>query len=142
MKEAYPTFIAEDGEDFLVYVPDFEIYTFGKSMADAIYMARDAIGLAGTCFEDDKRELPTPSSFEEATKKAKADTEIFDYTTGILTLVDIDFVEYRKENDNRSVRRNVTLPNWLNSAAIRAGINVSRILQEALMEKIGGGLKE
>ena len=137
MKEAYPTFIAEDGKDFLVYVPDMAIYTFGKSIADAIDMARDAIGLKGIGMEDDNLELPVPSTYAEAMLKAKEDIDVFDYTQGMLTFVDVDFMEYRRHNDTRSVRRNVTLPNWLNSAAIEAGMNVSRILQEALIEKIG-----
>lgn len=42
MKQAYPVFIAEYKEDFLVYVPDMDIFTEGKNVADAIEMARDA----------------------------------------------------------------------------------------------------
>lgn len=136
MKQAYPTFIAEYEGDFLVYVPDMDIYTEGKSMADAIGMARDAIGLKGIDYEDDGKELPIPSTAVEAVEKAKEDTEVFDYSTGILTLVDIDFTLYRKRMDNKTVRRNVTLPNWLNVEAERAHINVSRVLQEALMAKL------
>ena len=41
------------GNDFLVYVPDMEIYTEGKDFADAIEMARDAIVLKGIDLEDD-----------------------------------------------------------------------------------------
>ena len=52
-------------------------------------------------------------------------------------MVDIDFAEYRKRADNKTVRRNVTLPNWLNQEAEYAGINVSKVLQEALMTKLG-----
>ncbi len=37
----------------------------------------------------------------------------------------------------KKVRRNVTLPNWLNKAAEDAHVNVSKILQEALMAKLG-----
>ena len=48
----------------------------------------------------------------------------------------VDFVEYRRRNDNRMVRRNVTLPNWLNAEADRLHLNVSRVLQEALADKV------
>lgn len=136
MKKVYPTFIAQNGEDFLVYVPDLEIYTEGKDFADAIEMARDAIGLKGIDFEDDGKELPIPSVQEQAIKKAKEDTEIFDYSIGTLTYVDVDFSEYRKKVDNKAVRRNVTLPSWLNYEAEKAGLNVSRVLQEALMRTL------
>lgn len=136
MKEAYPVFIVEYKEDFLVYVPDMEIYTEGKNMADAIEMARDAIGLKGISFEDEGKGLPIPSSVDGAVGKAKADTEVFDYSTGILTFVDVDFTEYHRRMDNKTVRRNVTLPNWLNVEVEKAHINVSRVLQEALMAKL------
>lgn len=137
MKQVYPTFIAQSGDDYLIYVPDMEINTEAKSFADAIEMARDAIGLKGISLEDDKLEFPPISTPEEAINKAKEDTEIFDYSTGILTYVDVDFSEYRKQIDMKTVRRNVALPSWLNYAADKAGINVSRVLQEALMKTLG-----
>lgn len=62
---------------------------------------------------------------------------IFDYSTGILTYVDVNFTEYRRRVDNEAVRRNVTLPNWLNAEAEKAQINVSRVLQEALINALG-----
>lgn len=137
MKEVYPVFIVEHEKDYLVYVPDLDIYTEGKSMADAIEMARDAIGLKGIDYEDDKKKLPSPSTREMAIAKAKEDTEIFDYSVGTLTLVDVNFTEYRRKVDNKAVRRNVTLPNWLNIEAEKAQINVSRVLQEALINVLG-----
>lgn len=136
MKRAYPTFIAPHGTDYLVYVPDMDIYTEGNSMEDAIEMARDAIGLKGIDIEDDKKSIPEASDYEGAIRKAKEDIEDFDYTQGLLTMVDVDFSAYRKKMDNRMVRRNVTLPNWLNTEADRLNLNVSRVLQEALAERI------
>ena len=118
MKEAYPVFVKECGNDYLVYVPDTEIYTEGKSLVDAIEMARDAIGLKGLTIEDDKKEIPAPSTMETAYEKAKADAdEDFDYS-------------------DRAVRKNVTIPNWLNIKAEEMGINFSKVLQEALKERI------
>ncbi|MGN0153330.1 MAG: type II toxin-antitoxin system HicB family antitoxin [Lachnospiraceae bacterium] len=136
MKEVYPTFIKKEKECYLVYIPDFDIYTEGYSFPDAIAMARDAIGLKGISMEDDNIALPQPSSYEQATVKARQDTEDCDYTEGILTMVDIDFVEYRRKIDQKMVRRNVTLPNWLDYEARKAHLNVSKVLQEALMVKL------
>ncbi len=137
MKQVYPVLIVEYKKDFLVYVPDMEIYTEGKSMVDAIEMARDAIGLKGIDFEDDGKAIPLPSTREGAINRAKEDADIFDYSTGILTLVDVDFYEYRRRVDNKAVRRNVTLPNWLNAEAEKAQLNVSRVLQDALISILG-----
>lgn len=137
MKQVYPTFIVNtnDGSKhpFLVCVPDMEIFTEGDTFADAIEMARDAIGLAGISMEDNKEEIPVPSDQKDAIKKIKQDTEVIDFSKGILTYVDVDFSEYRKKVDTKTVRRNVALPSWLNYEAEHAGINVSRVLQEALM---------
>lgn len=138
MKQVYPTFIlnTNDGSahPFLVCVPDMEIFTEGDTFANAIEMARDAIGLAGISMEDNKEGLPVPSDQKAAIEKVKQDTEDIDFSKGILTYVDVDLSEYRKKVDTKTVRRNVALPSWLNYEAEHAGINVSRVLQEALMD--------
>lgn len=137
MKQVYPTFIVNMNDNsahpFLVFVPDMAIYTEGSDFADAIQMARDAIGLSGLSMEDHKEPLPIPSTPEKAIQIAKQDTEVLDFSTGFLTYVDVDFTEYRRKMDTRTVRRNVTLPSWLNYEAEHAGINVSKVLQDALM---------
>ena len=138
MKQVYPTFILNKNDDsehpFLVCVPDMEIFTEGDTFADAIEMARDAIGLTGISMEDNKEELPAPSDQTTAIAKVKQDTEDIDFSQGVLTYVDVDFSEYRKKVDTKTVRRNVALPSWLNYEAEHAGINVSKVLQEALMK--------
>lgn len=136
MKMAYPTFIAQHESVYLVYVPDMELYTEGDSLADAIEMARDAIGLKGIDLEDDGIQMPEASDYESALRTARNNCEIFDYTQGILTMVDVDFLDYRRKKDTKMVRRNVTLPNWLNREAERLQLNVSKILQDALKEHV------
>lgn len=136
MKQAYPTFIFECDDTFLVHVPDMDIYTEGANMVEAIEMARDAIGLKGIDLENEGEKLPEPSNKETLLSKVK-DTETLDYTKGILTYVDIDFIKYRKMFGNRSVSKNCTIPKWLNTKAEDAGINFSEVLREALLEKLG-----
>ena len=87
-------------------------------------------------YEDDGKALPIASNYEEALQKAKNNTDIFDYTKGILTMVDVDFTEYRRKHDNRMVKKNCTIPYYLNVEAEKLGINFSKVLQEALMQKI------
>ena len=138
MKQVYATFIlnTKDGSEhpFLVYVPDMEIFTEGDSLADSIEMARDAIGATGISMEDNKEELPVPSEQKTAMEKMKQSAGELDFSKGIMTYVDVDFSEYRKKIDTKTVRRNVALPSWLNYEAEHAGINVSRVLQEALID--------
>lgn len=110
MKQVYPTFIVntDDGSkrSFLVCVPDMEIFTEGDTFADAIEMARDAIGMTGISMEDNKEELPVPSDQKTAIEKVKQDTEDIDFSKGILTFVDIDFSEYRKKVDTKTIYQN------------------------------------
>ena len=138
MRVAYPALIEKYEEMYLVYVPDLETYTQGESLEDAIVMAREAISMKCITEEDNGISLPRASSYQMAVEKAKtaANGEGFDYTGGICTLIDSDLAAYRKAHERRMVRRNVTLPSWMNSEAERRGINVSRVLQDALNEMI------
>jgi predicted RNase H-like HicB family nuclease len=101
MKRVYPTFILNVNDNsehpFLVCVPDMDILTEGSSFADAIEMARDAIGVTEISMEDNKEELPAPSEQNTAIEKAKQYSEDIDFSSGILTYVDVDFTEYRKK---------------------------------------------
>lgn len=118
----------------LIEVPDLEISTEGKDLVDAIEMARDAIGLKGISLEDDGVAIPQPSKIEDI----KMEQATFAHEgVSYVSLVDIDFTVYHRRLDNKTVRRNVTLPNWLNQEAEKADINVSKVLQEALMTKLG-----
>ena len=137
MKGTYYAFIKQDGKDFLVYVPDMGVYTEGYDLFDAIIMARDAIGLKGVEMEDDGIALPAPSDKETVIAKAKADADAdFDFSDGVLTLVDIDFTAYRNKLRNKAVKKNCTIPYWLNKEAEELDINFSKVLQEALIAKI------
>ncbi|MBQ6466757.1 MAG: type II toxin-antitoxin system HicB family antitoxin [Clostridia bacterium] len=122
MKSVYPIVMTQNDASVIVFVPDFDINTYGKDYYDAIEMARDAICLAGICFEDKGLNLPVPSDLSSVQAKPGE----------VVTLVDVNFDDYRRKNDMRSVRRNVTLPAYLDYAASESGINVSAVLQNAL----------
>ncbi len=138
MKKAYPCFIKKSGKTYLVYVPDLKINTEGKDIADAIEMARDAIGLKCVSLDDEGLPLPVESDMKTALQKTKADTDdIFDYSDGIETIVDVDVTFYRNKSKNRAVRKNCTIPAWLNDKAELNGINFSKVLTDALIEILG-----
>lgn len=126
MKTAYPVVFTKLDDGYAVHVPDFPLDTQGDNLAEAIEMVRDAIGIMGIDLEDDKKPLPTPSGMESISCKAGE----------FASLVDIDFPAYRRAHENRSVRRNVTLPSWLDTEAEKAGINVSAVLQVALKQEL------
>jgi len=125
MIKAYPIILTPSKSGYVVTVPDLDINTQGKDIAEAIYMARDAIGLWGITEQDDGREIPEPSTKEPQHEAGET-----------VTWVDIDFDAYRKAHDSRAVRKNLTIPSWLNVEAEKAGINFSQVLQEALRERL------
>ena len=131
MKNVYPVFFTKTDTVILVEVPDLEILTEGKNMSDAIEMARDAIELKCVSMEDDGIEIPLPSEMDALDINRGTFAE---EGTNVMSFVDIDSAEYRRKIDTKTVRRNVTIPGWLNYEAEHAGINVSRVLQEALMK--------
>ena len=126
MKQAYPVIITKDKDFFVASIPDFETGTQGESLAEAIEMARDAIGMCGCYMQDEKKDIPIPTDIGNVTKEA----------SDILTFVDIDFDEYRKKHEMRTVRKNVTIPSWLNEEAESANINFSALLQKAIKAEL------
>lgn len=127
---AYPVLMKRTDDGYYIKIPDFDIATQGNDIADGMDMARDAIGLMCIDYQDEKKEIPVPNSVE------------FDETDfDVKTFVDIDLEEYRKRLENKSVKKNCTIPYWLNERAEVEGINFSRVLQEALAEKLGVSLK-
>lgn len=126
-KGAYPIVISKENDGmYFVSIPDFNTFTQGKDIADSMEMARDVIGLIGIDLEDDGKIIPEPNSVNYS--KEKGD---------IVTLVDVDFYEYRKKVDNKAVKKNCTIPYWLNVEAEKAGVNFSRVLQDALIGVLG-----
>ena len=134
MKNIYPVIFTQDKEGYLIEVPDLEILTQGTDLANAIDMARDAINLKCVDLEDDGKPVPVPSPIEkiDVSKGTFADVG-----RGFISNVDTDTAEYRRSIEEKTVRRNVTLPSWIDYAAEEAKVNVSKILQEALIKELG-----
>lgn len=128
MKGAYPIIMTKGERYIIVSIPDFDINTQGKDIPDAIEMARDAIGIIGIDMEDDGETLPSGSDLAHVQSSAPKGS--------IVSLVDVDFAEYRRKNDLRVVKKNCTIPSWLNYEAQRAGINFSAVLQAALKSEL------
>ena len=127
MKIAYPVVMTQGKTHIIASIPDFDIDTQGKDFADAMEMARDAIGIMGIDMEDDGEALPNPSALSEVQAKAQG---------SVVTFVDVDFAEYRRKNDTRAARTNCTIPTWLKQEAEKAGVNFSAVLQEALKAEL------
>ena len=96
--------------------------TSGETLPQAIMMARDAMGGWLDCAIANGDAVPEPSG-----------TWIIELKPGQeVALIDMDLEIYRRENDQRAVKKTLTIPSWLNTRAERAGVNFSQILQDAL----------
>lgn len=127
-KHFYPAcFYKEQDGRYSVIFPDFGGATYGNDFQDAMEMAEDYLG--GTIMDclDDKEPLPTPSDIQSL----KAD----EYPNGFVTMVGVDVEQYRQRV--RSIKKTLTIPGWLNDAAIEQHINFSQVLQEALKARLG-----
>ena len=127
MKIAYPILLSKGANHIIVYIPDYNINTQGDDIATAMEMARDAIGIMGIDIEDENETLPNPTPLCNIIKEKETD---------IITLVDVDFNEYRRKNEMRTIKKNCTIPSWLNAEAKKAGINFSAVLQSALKQEL------
>ena len=131
MKRTYPVLIRPQSDGYyLVELPDFEnAKTQGEDLTDALEMAEDLLGMWALEYEDRGRELPEPSAIREV-EKLKRDAD------DIVAPVVIDVEAYRRMNDSRAVRKNCTIPSWLNVLAEKSGVNFSAVLQEGLKREL------
>lgn len=134
MAIVYPVIFTKTGDEkdtYLVYIPDLDGMTEGYGINDAIYMARDYIGCS--LYDKEDSAFPKASSLDEIDVSKG---EFADAGESFKSLVDLDIVAYRRKMNSKSVRKNVSLPAWLDLEAENAHLNLSRVLQEALKEKL------
>lgn len=129
MKYIYPAvFTKEEDGGYSVVFPDLEsCYTCGDSLEQAMDMAEDCLALVLYGYETDKKEIPNASSIDSITTNSDE----------FVSLIKCDTLSYRRQYSSKAVKKTLTIPEWMNDEAIRAGINFSQLLQDALMQKIG-----
>ena len=87
-------------------------------------MASDAISMWLWDAETKAEPIPAPSPLPAVTAPQFAN------------YIAADTDEYRRKNDNRAVKKTLSIPSWLNAQAEQAGVNFSQVLQDALREKL------
>lgn len=127
-KYAYPAvFTKEEDGKYSVVFRDLEgCYTCGDNIEHAIEMSEDVLALVLYGYETDNREIPAPSEPQDI----KINSNEF------VNYIKCDTLEYRRMYSNKAVRKNVTLPEWLNEEAEGLKLNFSQVLQEALIQKV------
>ena len=128
-KYIYPAiFTKEDDGGYSVVFPDLEsCYTCGDTLEQAMDMAEDCLALVLYGYETDQKEIPAASSIDSISTSSDE----------FVSLIKCDTLSYRKQYSNKAVKKTLTIPEWMNDEGMRAGINFSQLLQDALMQKIG-----
>lgn len=127
-KYVYPAiFTKEENGLYSVEFPDIEgCVTSGDDLVDALYMAQDVLAFTLYDYERDKKEVPVPS-----------DPDSIDISDGsFVNCILCDTLEYQKRNNNKAVKKTLSIPEWLNELATNAGINFSQVLQDALKARL------
>lgn len=119
----YPAIFHPEEVGYSVSVPDLAgCFTQGDTLEEAVEMTQEAIGL----MLEDLQSCPQPSDL------ASLHTEEKDF----IVVVPFNQLAYKRKNDNRAVKKTLSLPSWLNDAAEAAHLNFSGVLQEALKAKL------
>lgn len=124
----YPAiFTKEENGLYSVDFPDIKgCVTCGDDLADALYMAQDVLAFTLYDYERDKKKVPVPS-----------DPDSIEVPNGsFVNCVLCDTLEYQKRNNNKAVKKTLSIPEWLNELAINAGVNFSQVLQDALKSQL------
>ena len=122
--------VSEDNSGYWIEFPDLPgCFTEGKTDKEAVEMAKDALSLyLDTSDEDFEFSINQPSSLSDIQKR---------YPGEIIMLIEGDPGYYARKYNTKAVKKTLTIPQWLNDRAVKEKINFSKVLQDALISKLG-----
>ena len=140
MLSVYPAVFFKESNGYSVIFPDLNyLSTCGETVDEAVSMAVDC--LAGYLFwlQQEGETFPSPSDITSVNPVNIAKELGFQYEAKetFLNMVSVDVIQYAKIHFEKSVKKTLTIPAWLNQAALEQNINFSQVLQNALMDILG-----
>ena len=137
MLTVYPACFFHDEDGYSVMFPDLNLLsTCGDTLDEAMRMAVDCLaGYIHTCRMDGD-EIPEPSPMNQIDIEAISKEYDSPSDEAFVNMVSVDVEAYAREYFNKTVRKSLTIPAWLNDEAMKMGINFSQTLKEALMAKV------
>lgn len=134
MLSVYPAcFYKEKEGSYSVIFPDLDhLSTCGDTLENAIEMAVDC--LAGYLYtaKQEGETVPAPSDMSSI----DVNEEYNEYESAFVNMVAVDVAEYAKKHFEKSVKKTLTIPSWLNEIAVANNVNFSQVLQSALKEQL------
>lgn len=123
---------------YVVIFPDFEYGgTQGETLDKTMEMAQDYIG---TWLYDDfiqNKELPKPTNINDISLELDDDEkEYYIPNESFKSLVSLDMKKYIRKCKSQTVRKNVSIPSWLNEMALKHNLNFSNLLQKAIKKEL------
>lgn len=137
MLSVYPAVFFKEENGYSVIFPDLNyLATDGDTLSEAMMMAIDC--LAGYLFtaKYDNESVATPSDMRAINPEAIALDLELSYEEAFVNLISVNVDEYAKLHFTKSVKKTLSIPEWLNKEALSKGINFSQVLQEALISKL------
>ena len=139
MLTIYPACFYKEEQGYSVIFPDLNwLSTCGDTLEQAMEMAIDC--LAGYIYSGEKRgeTIPAPSPHNTIDPVAVAKELDPDSPTGecFVNMISVDVAAYAKMHFDKPIKKTLTIPMWLNNAALAQNINFSQVLQEALLLKL------
>lgn len=139
MLSIYPACFFKENNGYSVVFPDLNwLATQGETLEEAVEMAVECLaGYLYACKQDNDT-IPEPSPLTDIDPLAISQEISPDEPVGkaFVNLVSVDVEAYAKAHFEKSVRKTLTIPAWLNAVALEQGINFSQTLQEALLSKV------
>jgi predicted RNase H-like HicB family nuclease len=137
MLSAYPACFFKEETGYSVIFPDLNyLATCGATLDEALSAAVDC--LAGYLYwlQKDSSEFPPASSLSSINLTSVAEELEVSPEDAFVNIVTVDVNEYAKTHFEKSVKKTLSIPAWLNNAALERHINFSQVLQEALLQKM------
>lgn len=122
-----------DEAGYTVIFPDLPGATCGDDEKDALFMAEDFLGASLYDYYVSNKPLPKASSLFDC---EFLEDDCYDLSRSFKSLVGIDLSAYVRDVDKRTVRRNVTIPSYLNEMGKAQGLNFSKVLSDALKSEL------
>lgn len=125
MKLVYPACFYPNGGDegYAIEFPDLPgCVTGGSTLAESLLLAEDAA--AGWILDELEEGRPVPPASRQG--------DLTPDPGGFVNLVALDMDAYTEKYGEKAVRKNLTIPAWLNTFAESKNINFSKVLQDSL----------
>ncbi len=139
MLSMYPACFFYEDNGYSVVFPDLNwLSTCGDTFEESMEMAVECLaGYLHTC-QMDGDNIPKPSKLSDIDPQAVAKELDPDapMCESFVNMVSVDVASYAKEHFEKSVKKTLTIPAWLNAAALEHNVNFSQVLQDALKAQL------